>query len=167
MPYITVKQPPTYHQISFEEMLAGIDDLSKYVMPNVTNTRTYWVERPNDKLLENTDIDSMITLLSKFNQSKEALFQGDRASLYHTFHIPKSSGGLRRIDAPLPELMNGLRELKTLFETYMFALYHTTAFAYVRGRSTIDAIKRHQRNESKWFLSATRSDVRYPDKTSA
>jgi hypothetical protein len=34
----------------------------------------------------------------------------------------------------------------------MFALYHTTAFAYVRGRSTIDAIKRHQRNESKWFL---------------
>jgi hypothetical protein len=34
----------------------------------------------------------------------------------------------------------------------MFALYHTTAFAYVRGRSTIDALKRHQRNESKWYL---------------
>jgi len=48
--------------------------------------------------------------------------------------------------------MNALRELKTLFETEMFALYHTTAFAYVKGRSTIDAIKRHQRNESKWFL---------------
>ena len=48
--------------------------------------------------------------------------------------------------------MNALRELKTLFETHMFALYHTTAFAYIRGRSTIDAIKRHQRNESKWFL---------------
>jgi len=152
MPYIIVKQPPTYHQISFEEMLAGIDDLSKYVMPNVTNTRTYWVERPNDKLLENTDIDGMIEVLKIFNQSKEALFQADRASLYHTFHIPKSSGGLRRIDAPLPELMNALRELKTIFETQMFALYHTTAFAYVCGRSTIDAIKRHQRNESKWFL---------------
>ena len=94
----------------------------------------------------------MVGLLSAFNQSKEALLQEDRASLYHTFHIPKSSGGLRRIDAPLPELMNALRELKTLFETHMFALYHTTAFAYVRGRSTVDAIKRHQRNESKWFL---------------
>ena len=31
MPYITVKQPPVYYQISFEDMLAGIDDLSKYV----------------------------------------------------------------------------------------------------------------------------------------
>ena len=78
--------------------------------------------------------------------------------MYHTFHIPKSSGGLRRIDAPLPELMNALRELKTLFETQMFALYHTTAFAYVRGRSTIDALKRHQRNESKWFLKLDFAD---------
>jgi hypothetical protein len=152
MPYITIKQPPIYHQISFEEMLAGVDDLSKYVQPNITNTRTHFVQRPNDRLLENTNIDGMIGLLRIFNQQKEALSAQDRASLYHTFHIPKSSGGLRRIDAPLPELMNALRELKTLFETHMFAFYHTTAFAYVRGRSTVDAIKRHQRNESKWFL---------------
>jgi len=40
----------------------------------------------------------------------------------------------------------------------MFTLYHTTAFAYVRGRSTIDAIKRHQRNESKWFLKLDFAD---------
>jgi hypothetical protein len=152
MPYITIKQPPVYHQISFEEMMAGVQDISKFVMPNITNTRTFWVNRPNDKLLENTDIDGMITSLNLFNQSKEALFAQDRASLYHTFHIPKSSGGLRRIDAPLPELMTALRELKTLFETQMFVLYHTTAFAYVCGRSTVDALKRHQRNESKWFL---------------
>jgi len=152
MPYITIKQQPHYHQISFEEMMAGVDDLSKYVVPNITNTRTYWVERPNNRLLENTDIESMIEDLRKFNLSKEELFKQDRAELYHTFHIPKSSGGLRRIDAPLPELMNALRELKILLETQMFALYHTTAFAYVRGRSTVDAIKRHQKYESKWFL---------------
>jgi len=153
MPYITIKQQPVYYQISFEDMIAGVQDLSKYVMPNVTATRTYWVDRPNSKLLENTDISGMVEILRLFNQSKEALFAQDRASLYHTFHIPKSSGGLRRIDAPIPELMCALRELKVLFETHMFALYHTTAFAYIRGRSTIDAIKRHQRNESKWFLN--------------
>jgi len=127
MPFITIKQPPVYYQITFEDMLAGIEDLSKYVMPNVTNTRTYWVDRPNDKLLENTEITGMIESIKVFNQHNEALFAQDRASLYHTFHIPKSSGGLRRIDAPLPELMNALRELKVLFETRMFALYHTTA----------------------------------------
>ena len=158
MPYITIKAPPVYYQISFEDMLSGVEDLSKYVMPNVTNTRTYWVDRPNDKLLENTDITGMIETLKTFNESKEALFTQDRASLYHTFYIPKSSGGLRRIDAPLPELMNALRELKTIFETRMFALYHTTAFAYVCGRSTVDAIKRHQRNESRWFLKLDFSD---------
>ena len=158
MPYITVKQPSVYYQISFEDMLEGIQDLSKYVMPNVTNTRTYWVDYVNDKLLQNTDTNKMIELLMAFNQSKEALFQADRASLYHTFHISKSSGGLRRIDAPLPELMNALRELKLLFELHMFALYHTNAFAYIRGRSTIDALKRHQRNESKWFLKLDFAD---------
>ena len=158
MPYITIKQPPKYYQMTFEDIMAGVDDLSKYVMPNVTNTHTYWVDHPNRKLLERTDISRMVGLLSAFNQSKEALFAQDRASLYHTFHIPKSSGGLRRIDAPLPELMNALRELKTLFETQMFALYHTTAFAYIRGRSTVDAIKLHQRNESKWFLKLDFAD---------
>jgi hypothetical protein len=152
MPYITIKQPPVYRQITFEEIIAGVEDLSKYVQPNITNTRTYFVEQPNQKLLENTDVYSMIRTLKAFNQSKESLFSQERMSLYHTFHIPKNSGGLRRIDAPLPELMTALRELKTLFEINMFALYHTTAFAYVKGRSTIDAIKRHQRNESKWFL---------------
>jgi len=158
MPYITIKQPPKYYQMTFEDIMAGVQDLSQYVMPNVTNTRTYWVDQPNAKLLQNTNIAGMIGLLSTFNKSKEALSAQDRASLYHTFHIPKSSGGLRRIDAPLPELMCALRELKMLFETHMFAMYHTTAFAYVRRRSTIDAIKRHQRNESKWFLKLDFAD---------
>jgi len=158
MPYITIKQPQKYYQMTFEDIMAGIDDLSKYIVPNVTATRTYWVDYPNRRLRENTDTQMMLEVLKMFNHSKKALFAQDRASLYHTFHIPKSSGGLRRIDAPMPELMNALRELKTIFETHMFALYHTSAFAYVRGRSTIDALKRHQRNESKWFLKLDFTD---------
>jgi len=145
-------QPPSYHQISFEEMMAGVQDLSKYVHANTSNTRTYFAERVNPRLLENTDIYSMTELLRSFNQTHEGLFNKDRASLYKTFYIPKSSGGLRRIDAPEQELMNALRQLKTLLEENMFALYHTSAFAYIRGRCTVDAIKRHQRNESKWFI---------------
>jgi hypothetical protein len=132
--------------------MAGVLDLSKYVFANTSNTRTYFAERVNPKLLENTDIEHMISLLFLFNKTHEALFTKDRASLYKTFHIPKASGGLRRIDAPEPELMNALRQLKTLFEVDMFALYHTSAFAYIRRRCTVDAIKRHQKNESKWFL---------------
>jgi hypothetical protein len=133
-------------------MMAGVQDLSKYVFANTSNTRTYFAERVNSKLLANTDIDHMIGLLYAFNQTNAALFGKDRASLYRTFHIPKSSGGLRRIDAPEPELMAALRQLKALLEESMFALYHTSAFAYVRGRCTVDVVKRHQQNESKWFI---------------
>ena len=158
MPYITIKQPPAYHQITFEEMMAGVDDLSKYVFSNTSNTRTYLANQVNPKLLENTSINHMIALLIAFNNTHEALFSKDRASLYRTFYIPKSSGGLRRIDAPEQELMNALRQLKTLMEESMFALYHTSAFAYIRGRCTVDAIKRHQRNESKWFIKLDFAD---------
>jgi len=152
MPYITIKQQPIYRQMTLEEVLAGIDNIGDYVKHNVSNTRTYWVERPMQKLLDNTDFPGMIRLLSEFNNSKESLFMQNRASLYYTFHIPKSSGGLRRIDAPVVELKCALRELKALLEHQFSALYHTSAFAYVRGRSTIDAVKRHQSNKSKWFL---------------
>jgi len=143
MPYITIKQSPAYHQITFEEMIAGVQDLSEYIYRNTSNTRTYFAQRVNPKLLDNTDIDHMVLLLRSFNQTHEALSHADRASLYRTFHIPKSSGGLWRIDAPIPELMCALRQLKVLMEENVFALYHTSAFAYISGCSTVDAIKRH------------------------
>ena len=56
MPYITIKQPPKYYQMTFEDIMAGVDDLSKYVMPNVSGTRTYWVDYPN--LLLSTEIST-------------------------------------------------------------------------------------------------------------
>ena len=47
--------------------------------------------------------------------------------------------------------MEALRRLKKLFEDGFGALYHTSAFAYIKNRCTLDAVKRHQANESKWF----------------
>lgn len=61
------------------------------------------------------------------------------------------SSAFRRIDAPDTLLMDSLRSLKRIFEEELHVLHHTSAFAYVHGRSTADALKRHQRNESKWF----------------
>ncbi len=60
--------------------------------------------------------------------------------------------GFRRIDAPIDSFKLALRELKITFEKKLYGSYHTAAFAYVKGRSTLDAVKRHQRNNSKWFL---------------
>lgn len=71
------------------------------------------------------------------------------------------SSSYRKIDAPIPALKEPLGRLKDIFENEFHAkragvsvettYYHTSAFAYIRGRWTLDAVKRHQSNESKWF----------------
>lgn len=147
-----------YHQVSFEEIISGNVDMTKIISSNESNTKTYFSRHLNPKFLERFDIESMIDALEGFCQQHKALYDAPRATLYTTFHIPKKSGGLREINAPVSELMTALRELKTILETKLFALYHTSAFAYVTGRSTIDAIKRHQQNDSHWFLKTDFSD---------
>lgn len=151
MPYITLKQSPIYHQITLDEILSGEVNIKNYITPNYTNTRTVFVERVNEKFLEKFNINAMINALMAFNIKYKDLIEADKDGLYNTFYIPKHSGGLRRIDAPNAELMEALKCLKEIFEKHMFALYHTSAFAYVKGRCTVDSVKRHQQNESKWF----------------
>ena len=58
----------------------------------------------------------------------------------------------RRIDAPNEEFKHVLTALKLLFEYKLYATYHTTAFAYIKKRTTKMDIERHQKNNSRWFL---------------
>ena len=158
--YISVKASPKYHQMTFEELLFGMNYMPP-VIQNETNTRTYEVEYVSDRFLIGFDVGALIRALEEFNKRTEDLRKKDRTELYYHFCIPKKSGGLRPIDAPVPELMEALRTLKNMFEIQFHApragtniqtsYYHTAAFAYITGRSTIDAVKRHQTNESKWF----------------
>lgn len=151
MIYITVRQSPMYHQMTLEEFLFETETQPSLMNDNTTNTRTYEVESLSRHFLSKLHLNHLIGKLTSFNQETANLRVVPRHDLYHTFYIPKKSGGLRKIDAPNPELMDALRKLKTVFEEDFNALYHTSAFAYVRKRSTIDAVKRHQYNESKWF----------------
>lgn len=79
-------------------------------------------------------------------------------SLYTTFYIPKSSSTpghpkWRRIDAPSEKLKVCLRGMKSIFEVLMDGCYyHTSAFAYISNRSAKDAVERHAKNKSNWFL---------------
>ena len=151
MIYITVKQSPLCHQMTLEEFLFGNAPRSTYYNPNETNTRTYAKENLSEVFLRRTNVDRLIRKLDEFNTMFSSLREKERHELYRTFYIPKKSGGLRRIDAPNADLMAALRMLKTMFEDEFKALYHTSAFAYVKKRCTLDAVKRHQANESKWF----------------
>ncbi len=153
MIYITVKQSPMFHQMTLEEFLFQTEIPQTVLNENTTNTRTYAVENVSQRFLDRARIYpfGLIQKLEAFNASTEELRSRPRHELYREFHIPKKSGGLRKIDAPEPELMDALRRLKTIFEEDFKVLYHTSAFAYVKKRSTLDAVKRHQQNESRWF----------------
>jgi len=140
-----------HRQMSIDDLLFGTDADSTLINSNISNTKTYEVMTAGERFNRAFDFDGLINKLKEFNESVNYLREKPRSSLYYTFHIPKSSGGLRRIDAPVIELKDALRKLKRIFENDFKALYHTSAFAYVKKRSHLDAIKRHQANESKWF----------------
>lgn len=152
MYYITVRQSPMYRQMTLEELF-GFTEITQpaIINQNTSNTKTYETEKISEHFLATVDVPTLIRKLAGFNNHYESLRDKPRESLYDTFFIPKKSGGLRRIDAPCDELMKALKELKEMFENDFHALYHTTAFAYVKKRSTVMAVERHQKNESKWF----------------
>ena len=228
MIYITVKQPPHYHQMTLEEFLFETESKPRIINHNLTNTRTYVTNYPNDKLMDKTDVPGLISALVKYNELTADIRERQRETLYNTFYIAKKGKGMpyvfkkifasqkqyvecdssavlkdiaskaremlvehptendeeitnevikyctkglvnkgftmdeklfrkiltdahRRIDAPKEELKGALYQLKAIFEEMFGALYHTSAFAYVKNRSTLNALKRHQANESKWF----------------
>ena len=71
---------------------------------------------------------------------------------YRDAGIPKKSGGIRKLE--IPSLM-----LKTLQETSALAFAvaagsegHSCAYGFMKKRSVVDAMERHRRNRSRWFL---------------
>lgn len=152
MTYITIPVTKTY-QITFDDILFGLSPEEYERKTKETHDTRTTVCEVLPQGLRKINIGAMIESLELFNvRYKDLIDTEDKLKLYHSFKIPKRSGGLRQIDAPVDELMAALRDLKYLFEKKLYANYHTSAFAYVKGRSTIDAVKRHQQNQSRWFL---------------
>lgn len=151
MTYVTIKQPVQYHQMSIEEFLGLEKEKPSILNPNETNTRTERYDVLPYKLQRGMNIDRKIRILKDFNAKYADLRAKPREDQYLEHRIPKRTGGFRTINPPKAEMMQALKELKLIFENDMKVKYHTSAFAYVKGRCTVDAVKRHQANESKWF----------------
>lgn len=165
MPYITTNRTYRTYQLTFDDLINGIDPARLEVTKDTRDTNTWFVQSISDKIRDRMDFNKMWTALYDFNTKYADLISvEDKSTLYRHFKIPKRSGGLRQIDAPEAPLMTALCELKRILEQEFFFTYHTTAFAYVGGRSTIDAVKRHQRNGSRWVLKTDLSKF-FPNTT--
>lgn len=122
-------------------------------MPIEYYKNTILVEHPNiitstavQKRIQKieTDIFKAWEILKPFEKTYE--------TQYYTFKIPKRSGGLRTINAPLPEFKEALSKVKDIFEQKIKCLPHNAAYAYVKQRSALDALELHQKNKSNWYL---------------
>ena len=79
---------------------------------------------------------------------------------YRHFQIPKKSNPnkMRQIDAPDELLGNIQTAYKDYIEMNLQVLPHKAAHAYVKERSTVTAMKEHQKNNSKWYLQIDLKD---------
>ena len=69
---------------------------------------------------------------------------------YTEYNIPKNSGGYRLISAPSDELKELQTDIYKLLIKYG-AYAHDCAFAYVKDRTCLSAIQRHQNKRTEWF----------------
>ena len=154
MYYITTMQHRKPKQITWEDVIEDKEVFNEFTNDTSSSTATITkkFEHIDDAILKKINVRKMIDWLEKFNESHRNLFEVDRKELYRSFKIPKRTGGFRQIDAPNDELQRALRDLVTFIKEDCGVLYHTSAFAYIEGRSITDCLKKHQKNESNWFL---------------
>ena len=152
MYYVTyLSKPRTRFGISEEEMKAEYArNFDKRVTKATTSSRSF---KDFDKVTN--------TLFNIFNRVTDAynlppwvynVDMTDFSDKYETFHIPKASGGVREITAPLPELRDAQRQVLKLITKQCKFLPHNAAHGFTKNRNPKTALQVHQANKSKWFL---------------
>jgi len=151
MIYVTQRQHPQEKEISWRDLITDNIPVNETVTGGSAATVTRKYESPSQELLTKVSTFEMIEVLKEFNYKHKALFEKERQSMYHTFYIPKRNGKLRQIDAPNDDLQEALRELRDILSDRFGVLYHTSGYAYVKKRNTVQCVRKHQQNKSNWF----------------
>lgn len=140
-------------QITFQDIL-----LNPYMKLPEINYRLTKVTQDVDeqyalKYFNHTD-QTLANITEDMIVRNKETFTMNTSEHYSHFEIKKKSDPSKKrpIDAPDLMLKNAQGILKTYIEDQLKALPHKAAHAYVENRSTVTAMKMHQKNESKWFL---------------
>lgn len=106
----------------------------------------------------NAPYDYLDNILDNSRIIENFLDNHDVNTMYSEFKIPKKTGGFRTIDAPNDELKTFMKTISNKIIRDFKLLPHNAAYAYVKKRSVIDAVKEHQANKSRWFLKIDLKD---------
>lgn len=167
--YITVKDIPgsrikqeqikvaTNNMTVIDKLFAGILDETEDVtpildIPNTTllRTKTYEMDLDNRSYIKITR-EQILT----FKRTINYLWNKHKNTIedeYVTFQIPKRTHGFRTICAPKDELKEDQRKAANLITDYLSVLPHDSAWAYIKNRDVVGAMKEHISNKSRWYL---------------
>lgn len=167
--YITVKDIPgsrikqeqikvaTNNMTVVDKLFAGILDENEDVtpildIPNTTllRTKTYEMDLDNrsyTKITREQILTFKRTINYLWNKHKNTI-----EDEYVTFQIPKRTHGFRTINAPKDELKEDQRKAADLITDYLSVLPHDSAWAYIKNRDVVGAMKEHVSNKSRWYL---------------
>lgn len=156
MTLVISKQPERHKQISILDLYNPNFSLDS--LPHYNNDPTSTLCRSTNypwRILSQDERMRFFCLandLYKFSETYSDLINDDMNKYYYTFFIPKRNGKKRRIDAPQGKLKQALDDLKKILTKHCCGLYHTNAFAYIKGRQPKAAVMKHQQNMSRWFM---------------
>lgn len=103
--------------------------------------------RHTDYILKAT-IDDVVESLNL----SECLSHMCKTNWYKTFNIPKRSGGVRTIKAPVAVLKQAQKAIYKYLSEELGIIEHECAYGFVKGRNCKTSLKIHQDNHSRWFL---------------
>lgn len=76
----------------------------------------------------------------------------NKSQCYKTFRIPKRSGGVREIKAPIDALKKAQKAVYKYFSEDLHILEHECAYGFVKRRNCKASLNVHKANNSRWFL---------------
>ena len=158
--YITVKDTanlPTMQRNDFiDNLFRGIEvdtlPAMTYTEEPLIRTKTYKVDEVQ------TDIISEDRFRLAMEHIMDTIKDIQPVEHYKEFKIPKKTHGFRTINAPDDILKPKMTKVAKILSDELQILAHDSAWAYVKGRDVITAMKEHLKNNSRWFLKLDLKD---------
>lgn len=151
MYYVTLNAVPHTKQISIDDFLSENFSFDAFKGKDIPFTRTFKAPEIPDGIKATTHVNDMIRRLSYIADITSHYDLDHMEKYYRHYEIRKKSGGKRPIDEPNKQLKEHLKMLRFCLEDSCCAKWHTSAYAYVPGRSTRDERIYHRDRGSRWF----------------
>lgn len=122
------------------------------ILDTTTRIRTTYIA---DSKLNEVTVLNYSNIMSKLIAIKHICnnYKDKNLNMYYDiFKIPKRTHGFREISAPKDQLKEDLKRINYILVNHLNLLAHDSAWAYIKHRDIVQAMRTHTNNNSRWYL---------------